>query len=249
VAKQRTNTLPEHDAYFTIGEGIASRTALVPDCGIEWLFTPLPVHLPSWPVTLSQLPAPFTTVSNWWGEEGKEWILNDGVYESNNKRTSFLEYLELPMRTRARLELSLTLTDAPIDIQERSMLERNGWAVRPFIGTTWTVEDFRCYVQASRGEFSCLRPFFVRLEAGLLADRSLYYLASGKPAIVQWTGPSAFLPDSAGLFRFRNIGEAIRALDSVESDYETHCRLARSIAEEHFDGMKVARNVLSRALP
>jgi len=50
--------------------------------------------------------------------------------------------------------------------------------------------------------------------------------------VVQHTGPSSFLPEADGLFRFRSLEEAARALDIVESDYEGQCRLARQLAEE-----------------
>jgi len=66
--------------------------------------------------------------------------------------------------------------------------------------------------------------------------------------VVQHTGPSRFLPDSEGLFRFRDLEEATRALSAVESDYKRHCRLARELAEEHFDAQKVVGRVLERAL-
>jgi hypothetical protein len=56
------------------------------------------------------------------------------------------------------------------------------------------------------------------------------------------------LPDSEGLFRFRNLEDAARALRAVESDYERHCLLARELAEEHFDAQKVVGAVLERAL-
>src|SRR5213076_3261418 len=67
------------------------------------------------------------------------------------------------------------------------------------------------------------------------------------PAVVQHTGPSRFLPDADGLFRFRNMDEAVRALAQVESDYERHCRLARALAEEYFDARRVAGRVLEQA--
>ena len=66
--------------------------------------------------------------------------------------------------------------------------------------------------------------------------------------MVQHTGPSRFLPDADGLFRFRNMDEAVRALAQVESDYERHCRLARALAEEYFDARRVVGRVLEQAL-
>ena len=74
------------------------------------------------------------------------------------------------------------------------------------------------------------------------------YLASGKPAVVQYTGPSRYLPDAEGLVRFRTMDEAVRALALVESDYERHCRSARALAEEHFEARRVVGRVLESAL-
>jgi hypothetical protein len=56
------------------------------------------------------------------------------------------------------------------------------------------------------------------------------------------------LPDSAGLFRFRDLNEAVRYLDIAVGDYDQQCRLARALAEEHFDAKEVARGLLERAL-
>jgi len=88
----------------------------------------------------------------------------------------------------------------------------------------------------------------MRLQNAWISDRSLCYMAMGKPAIVQHTEPSRFLPDSAGLFRFRTMDEAARAFEAVESDYEYHSQQARALVEEHFDAKKVVRHVLERAL-
>ena len=82
-----------------------------------------------------------------------------------------------------------------------------------------------------------------------ISDRTLCYLASGKPAIVQHTGESRVLPDSEGLFRFRDIDEAVGALATVEADYHRHSRLARRLVEERFDAEKVIPHLLERALP
>jgi len=88
----------------------------------------------------------------------------------------------------------------------------------------------------------------VRLQNAWISDRTLCYLASGKPAVVQHTGASRFLPDSEGLFRFRDLDEAARCLKMAAEDYEHHSRLARALAEKHFDARKVVKRVLERAL-
>jgi hypothetical protein len=81
-----------------------------------------------------------------------------------------------------------------------------------------------------------------------MSDRTLCYLASGKPAVVQHTGPSQFLPDADGLLRFRNFEEAIHLLAEAEMNYARHCKSARALAETFFNAGKVAHNVLERCL-
>ena len=238
--------LPPHSIYFTISETVGTLTARFSDCGIRWHFTPPPVFLPAWPRTNADPTAPFTTVSNWWSED--DYIEFEGQWLSNEKRTAFLEYLELPKRTAVPLELALTLGPMEGDQKEREVLEQSGWGVRPLSGLGWSPDDYRSYVQQSRGEFSCAKPFYVRLETSIMYDRTLHYLASGKPAIVQYTGPSQFLPDAEGLFRFRNMDEAIRYLGMAEADYERQSRSARALVEEYFDARIVIARLLERAL-
>jgi hypothetical protein len=88
----------------------------------------------------------------------------------------------------------------------------------------------------------------MRLANAWISDRTLCYLASGRPAIVQHTGPSRFLPDGDGLFRFGSLEEAAAALSTVEADYERQCRRARALVEAHFDAREVVRSVLERAI-
>ena len=88
----------------------------------------------------------------------------------------------------------------------------------------------------------------MQLRNAWVSDRTICYLASAKPAIVQHTGQSRFLPDAEGLFRFRNIDEAARMIALVESDYDRQCQAARALAETYFDAEKVIARVLEKAL-
>jgi hypothetical protein len=237
-------SVARHDLYFTTGETVGTPAARFPHCDLHWHYTPPVVFLPAWPPTPADAAAPYTTVSAWWGEE---WLVFPGgeIFD-NNKRASFLEYSNLPSCTAARLELALCL--APEDNEERRFLEQQGWTIQHAWEVSSTPEQYRAYIQRSRGEFSCVKPSCILLQNAWISDRTLCYLASGKPAVVQHTGPSGFLPDAAGLFRFRSLEEAARALDAVEADYEHQCRLARQLAQEYFDARKVVGSVLERAL-
>jgi len=230
-----------HDVYFTIGETVGTPHARFPDCGLRWVYTPPPVHLGSWCTTKASPEAPFTTVTHWWGGEFEF----RGERFSNEKRVAFMEYAELPSRTPARLELAVCLGDR--HEEWRSRLEPLGWGVREAWSVTSTPQLYRDYIQRSRGEFSCVKPYCVQFANSWTSDRTICYLASGKPVVVQDTGPSR-LPADAGLFRFRTMDEAVRALASVEAEYEHHCRLARALAEEMFEGTRVVSDVLQQAM-
>jgi hypothetical protein len=64
--------------------------------------------------------------------------------------------------------------------------------------------------------------------------------------VVQDTGPSDFLPDGEGMFRFVTVDQAADALGAIDADYERHCRAARGIAEALFDAERVLSEMLNR---
>jgi hypothetical protein len=257
--------VPRHDVYFTTGETVGSEEALFPDCNISWNQMRPVVSLDDWPVSYSEEAAALTTISGWWGDE---WISNGrGLLYQNNKRVSFMEFAELASLTDQPLELALALgiknpeeeyqppdpgADSTLDYQgdakDKSILEGYGWKVRLASDVAGSPGDYRHYIQASRGEFSCAKPSCMRFQNAWVSDRSLCYLASGKPVVVQHTGPSQFLPESEGMFRFRTMDDALGAIDAVNSAYRFHCDAARALAEQHFDGEKVMESVLNAAL-
>jgi glycosyltransferase involved in cell wall biosynthesis len=106
----------------------------------------------------------------------------------------------------------------------------------------------RLYIRRARAELSPTKPSCRILANAWVSDRTLCYLASGRPAVVEHTGPSRILPDADGLLRFRDVEEAAAAVSAVEADPEHHSHRARQLAEEHFDGVRVVRSVLEHAL-
>jgi hypothetical protein len=233
-----------HDIYFTIGETVGRPEARIPGLGIKWQHVPPCVALDWWPPCGAPPDAPFSTVSNWYMDES---MLDDsGRFYRNDKLSGFLPFMDLPSRAGQPLELALCL-GANAEA-ERATLQKRGWRVRDAWQITATPWDYQGYIQASRGEFSCAKPAYVRLQTAWISDRTICYLASGKPAVVQDTGPSWFLPDSEGLFRFRDLEDAVQCLDRVLDDYERQSKLARALAEDYFDAKKNVRRLLELAL-
>ena len=234
---------PIHDVCFTIGETVGRPGSAFPDVGRRWLYTPPCVSLEQWPVHPAGANSPFTTVSHWYMDE---WIVEaDGSYYKNDKRSGFLPFLDLPRKVRQPLELAIFLAG---EEAEYKMLREKGWRVRESHEATPTAEAFRGYVQNSAGEFGCAKPAYVRYRTAWLSNRTLCYLASGKPCVVQNTGPSKILPNAEGMFRFDTPDEAAKAFEEIASDYDKQSHLARKLAEEFFDAKKVAEGLLLRAM-
>ncbi|MCI0417377.1 hypothetical protein L0222_31820 [bacterium] len=233
-----------HDFYFTIGETVGKPDAIFPDGGLRWHYTPPPVYLPAWPVAAADSSAPYTTVTHWWGD----LMEVNGTSFYNGKRTGFYPYLELPRHTSQPLELAIFLTTKEADEKDRIAFSKNGWRIVNSHEVSSTPENYARYIQNSRGEFSCVKPSCIHLQNAWISDRTICYLASGKPAIIEHTGPSSFLPDAEGLFRFRNLIEAAQALETASADYNSQSRLARALAEEYFDGRKIVRRMLETVL-
>jgi hypothetical protein len=178
-----------------------------------------------------------------------EWIVRKNrlgrtSYYRNDKRAGFKPFLNLPPLVPARFELAIALDG---DVHEQARLEKKGWQVREAHEITYSAACYQSYIQHSRGEFSCCKPAYQKLQTGWLSDRTVCYLASGKPAIVQDTG-SRYLPDASGLFRFRTLEQARRHVEAVCSDYDRQCQMARRLAVEHFDAKLVVGKLLSSAM-
>jgi hypothetical protein len=102
-------------------------------------------------------------------------------------------------------------------------------------------------VQSSAAEFSVAQGIYVDTNSGWFSDRTVRYLASGKPALVQETGFSLHLPCGEGLVPFRTPGEATARAKRILDDYDAHCHAARRVAEEYFDSDKVLGRFIEEA--
>lgn len=230
-----------HDLYFTTGETVGKPHAKFSDCGLRWISIRPPVSLDLWPVTPAPPDGAFTTVSNWWGHE---WVVDDEGIHDNNKRRAFLRFAKLPQLTRVPLELALLLDrDSAADEKDGKHLRDRGWSVRHAHDVAAGPQEYQRYILASRGEFSCAKWSCMAFENAWISDRTLCYLATGRPAVVQDTGPSEILPRDRGLFRFATLDEAAAALEEATAHYSAHARAARELAEL-FDARRVAETIV-----
>ncbi len=239
--------VPAHDCYLTTGETVGTPSARFSDCGQQWHRIRPPVCLDLWPFTYDPHAEAFTTVSSW---STADWlkVTENGktVLRENTKRVAFLQFQSLPRHTSQPLELALYTDER--DAQDLACLTRSGWRVRHSRDVAGSPEAYRVYVQRSRGEFSCAKASCMEFQNAWVSDRTVCYLASGKPVVVQDTGPSSCLVNGEGMFRFSSVDEAARALDAINSDYGRHCRAARDLAETQFDAKRILERVLNTTL-
>jgi hypothetical protein len=234
--------LDEHDLHFTIGENIGSPECDLPTSGIAWIPTRQPVVLDDWPDVPSARSDRLTTVASWRGAYGP---MEHGGRTLGVKAHEFRKYLELPERVGQCLELALDIH--PADEIDRRRLVEHGWRLVDPRERAGSPERFRRYVQGSSGEFSVAQEVYVATRSGWFSDRTVRYLASGKPALIQDTGFGRNLAVGVGLVAFSTFEEAVLGAKSVESEYLEHAAAARAIAERYFAADVVLPRFLEQA--
>jgi hypothetical protein len=234
--------LEGHDVYFTVGANVGVPGCPIPTEDIRWIPTRPPVVLADWPVVDAAEPSRFTTVSSWRGAFGR---IVDGDRTYGLKVHEFRRFVELPQRASATFEVALDIH--PADGKDLELLKQHGWeVVRPEEAVPGHAE-FRRYVQGSGAEFSVAQGIYVQTSSGWFSDRSVRYLASGKPVLLQDTGLGWSLPVGEGLLAFTTLEEAVGGVRELERDHDRHARAARALAEEFFDSDVVLRRMLEDA--
>jgi hypothetical protein len=234
--RELTETVARCDHLFTIAQRFGAPDCPVPTAGRVWHRTLAPVSLAQWPCVSDRPATHFTTIMQW---RGFREVTHEGVVYGQKDR-EFPRFIDLPRLTPQPLRLAVSGTP-PDD------LVRHGWEVVPGwqpSRTPWTYRDF---IQGSRAEFSVAKHGYVRMRAGWFSDRSVCYLASGRPILVQDTGLADWLPVGEGVVTFDDVAGAAAGIERINADYERHCRAARRVAEEHFAAARVLPPLLETA--
>jgi hypothetical protein len=152
-----------------------------------------------------------------------------------SKHVNFLRLVDLPRLTSQPLELALETVDATT----REMLLERGWQLADAYEKSRDTDTYLQQIYASRGELTVAKDLYARTRCGWFSDRSVCYLAAGKPVVTQETGFSKLVPTGRGLFSFETAEGAAAALEEINRDYAYHCRAAREVAAGCFDSDKV----------
>jgi hypothetical protein len=224
-----------HDAYVTIAENMGQPPCGIPMCGLDWITTRQPVVLDEWPqADNDDGAAPITSVVSWRGAYGP--VTYAGRTYGLRAR-EFRKFAALPRRCRGRFELALDIHAG--DAADVDLLRSHGWSlVAPgdVAGDPWR---YRQYIGQSAAEIMIAKGMYVDTNSGWISDRSICYLASGRPVLAQDTGLVNLLPTTEGLVTFTSCEEAIDAVGAVRREPGRHQRAARRLAEEHFESSRV----------
>jgi glycosyl transferase family 1 len=229
-------TIDRCHALFTVGQRIGAKDCPIPTGGRLWHKTLPPVALSHWPLIEDGPANEFTCVIQWRGYK-------DEVYQGvtyGQKDREFPRFIDLPRLTAQPLRIALT--GAP-----EEKLTPHGWHVEPGWCVSRTPSSYREFIGKSRAEFSVAKHGYVKTQGGWFSDRSVCYLACGRPVLVQDTGLGDWLPLGEGVVTFRSVAEAVEGIAAINADYETQRAGARRIAEQVFATGQVLPEMLTHA--
>ena len=234
---QGTHGYRAHDHFFTYAERLGRPDCLLPNMGLTWHPTRPPVALDRWhPRGLGRA---WTTVMTW------NNFLKPVEYQGRIFGTKEMEFSKIEAAPKSRPDVQFEIAkggaDAPV-----SRWQTAGWNVIDSHSISATPDDYRRYIETSRGELSVAKNLYVATRSGWFSCRSACYLAAGRPVVIQDTGFPEVIPTGEGLFAFSNGAQAAAAIAEVESDFERHSLAARALAAEYFDGRRIVSSILRR---
>jgi hypothetical protein len=230
-----------HDDYVTIAENIGQSDCTIPTCGLDWITWRQPIVLEQWPYQRQAPGEWFTSIGSWRGPYAP---IEHGGRTYGLRAHEFRKFVTLPRITKAQFQVALDIHSA--ETKDLALLSDNGWSLADPAEVACDPWVYRKYIQRSRAEFMATKGIYVDTHSGWFSERSICYLASGRPVIAQDTGLSDIYPVGQGLLTFSTLDEAAACVEEVLSNYPRHSRAARGLAEEFFDSDKVLLQLLEK---
>jgi hypothetical protein len=232
---QGTHGYRSHDHFLTYAERIGTADCILPTLGISWHPTRPCVVMDKWS---SEPPGSKWTTVLTWNNFKKPVEYQGRLY--GTKELEFPKVERLPEKVpTSHFELAVGGASPTIDAWRKF-----GWHVVDSHSVSRSLDEYRHYVQQSRGEFSVAKNLYSATKSGWFSCRTICYLAAGRPAVVQDTGFSQLIPVGDGLFAFHDLAGAVSAVEAVERNYSHHQDAARTIAREFFSTDRVLDKLL-----
>jgi hypothetical protein len=230
-----------HTDFVTLGRNIGRDDCAIPTCGLNWITMPQPIVLDHWPAQPLVDSPPFTGIGAWRGPnapiefQGHTYGLR--VHE-------FRKFIDLPVRC-PETQFELALDIHPNDAKDIESLHEHRWSLVNPKHVTNGPDEYRNYIARSKAEFMIPKQMYADANSGLLSDRSVCYLATGRPVLARDPGVGDLYPVGEGLLTFSTIEEAAAGVEAIDGDYSRHSQAAREIAVEYFDSDKVLTRLLA----
>jgi hypothetical protein len=247
VAKGEARWIQPLDRYqhhFTYGTNLGGPDCPVPIERYDWVATVPPV-VTDWWVTdhAPAQDAALTTILQW-STVGRdvEW---NGECWYWRKDLEFAHYLGIPALA-APIPIEAAVRVREPDLAAAETLARHGWRTQPADRLDDPFE-YRRYIQNSRGEFSVAKHQYVAPRSGWFSDRTVCYLAAGRPVVVQDTAfRSSVGRPQLGLHVFRSVDEAADSIRAIATNYEVESKAAGHVAREVFEAERVLGSMMSK---
>jgi hypothetical protein len=223
----------EHDRHLTYAENLYASDCNLPRMDFDWRVTRPLVTLGNWARLRNSPPptnAPFTTVMSWnyYGD-----LIWQGV-KYDAKVPEYNRFKDLPRRTRHPLLLA-----ASGQKMEPDKIRADGWNWVNATEVSITPEKYMQFIEHSSGEWSIAKNVYVATNTGWFSCRTACYLAAARPAVVQDTAWSRYVPSGEGVIAFSTIDQALAGLDAIASDPARHRAAAYEIAREYLAADRV----------
>jgi hypothetical protein len=218
-----------HNAFATVGQNVGKPDCVIPDCGLTWIPTLPPAVLEHWPV--ARRPGErITSVMSWRGPFGP---IEFGGQTYGLRAHEFRRFIELPSLGEVPYEIALDLDEA--DQRDRQQLVNNKWRLTDPVAAAGDPDRYGEFVRGSLAELMIAKQMYVQTASGWVSDRSVCYLASGRPVIAQDTGLEGLPWANEGFLRFRTMSDAVSQVRELVAHYQDHSIAARRAAETYFD--------------
>jgi hypothetical protein len=182
----------------------------------------------------------FTTVAHWHGYSWCEW--QGEWYKGKNEE--FHKIVDVPRGVKAPMAIA---TECESNREELEPFVQAGWKLLEGPEICRTFEHYEAFLRKdSSAEFSAVKGGYALSRGGWFSDRSVCYLATGRPVVLQSTGIEDVVPAGEGLLIFNTPEEAQAACARVLEDFPGQQKAARRIAEACFDSAKVIAGLLAK---
>jgi hypothetical protein len=136
-------------------------------------------------------------------------------------------------------------TDMTPDWDDYGPFKDAGWGFFSSYEVCRDIPTYLRFIADSRGEIGVAKTGYIVSRGGWLSDRSMIYLALGRPVVQQDTAWPEVYPTEAGLLPFHDIADCATAMARIEENYAAHASAATVLADGIFSAERVLGNLLN----